>query len=216
MTAGLRAAEHEGEALARATMRHGFFLLHQHAGDMPAALEAVHLALEGYRRAGFAPGEGAILTNLALHHGQRGRMRHALGRQQEGIANAHSLGQPISFGRGLNMAGLIHSYLGELDQAPACTTEAIETYVRAGHHSFVISPRINRAIAHHALGRYEEALADGTEALRLCHSTVRPVPTRSSPGSTATPDASTSPARTPGRHCEEPGRRATRPTRRTA
>ncbi|MET9917488.1 tetratricopeptide repeat protein [Streptomyces sp. NPDC006435] len=137
---------------------------------MPAALEAVHLALEGYRRAGFAPGEGAILTNLALHHGQRGRMRHALGWQQEGIANARSLGQPISLGRGLNMAGLIHSYLGELDQALACTTEAIETYVRAGHHSFVISPRINRVIAHHALGRYEEALADGTEELRLCHS----------------------------------------------
>jgi len=169
-TAGLRAAEREGEVLARAAMRHGFFLLRRHAGDIPAALEAVHLALEGYRRAGFAPGEGTILTNLALHYGQRGQMRHALGWQQAGIANARSLGRPISLGRGLNMAGLIHSYLGELDQALVCTIEAIETHVRAGHRSFVISPRINRAIAHHSLGRYEEALADGTEALRLCRS----------------------------------------------
>ncbi|MFF8713043.1 hypothetical protein ACF07T_16655 [Streptomyces sp. NPDC015184] len=54
-TAGLRAAESEGEVLAQAAMRHDFFLLRQHAGDVPAALEAVHLALEGYRRAGFAP-----------------------------------------------------------------------------------------------------------------------------------------------------------------
>ncbi|MFF8612173.1 hypothetical protein [Streptomyces sp. NPDC015350] len=217
-TAGLRAAEREG--LAQAALRHGFFLLRQHAGDIPAALEAVHLALEGYRHAGFAPGEGAILTNLALHYGQRGQMRHALGWQQAGIANARSLGRPISLGRGLNMAGLIHSYLGELDRALVCTTEAIETYERAGHRSFVISPRSNRAIAHHALGRYEEALADGTEALRcaaaISNSTVRPVPMRSSPGSVATPDASTSPTRMPSGHCEEPGRRATRPTRRTA
>ncbi|MGW1354112.1 hypothetical protein ACWCQE_33265 [Streptomyces sp. NPDC002409] len=219
-TAGLRAVEREGEVLARAAMRHGFFLLRRHAGDIPAALEAVHLALEGYRRAGFAPGEGTILTNLALHHGQRGQMRHALGWQQAGIANARSLGWPISLGRGLNMAGLIHSYLGELDQALVCTTEAIETHVRAGHRSFVISPRTNRAIAHHALGRYEEALADGTEALRLCRSHQQQHSEAGaheiSPGSVATPDASTSPTRMPSGHCEEPGRRATRPTRRTA
>ncbi|AMW15063.1 transcriptional regulator, SARP family protein [Streptomyces qaidamensis] len=170
MTAGLRAAEHEGEALAQAAMQHGFFLLRQHAGDIQAALEAVHLALEGYRRTGFTSGEGAILTNLALHYGQRGQMRHALDWMEKSIAIARSLGRPIQVGRGLNMAGLIHSYLGELDRALERTTEAIETYLKAGHQSLTISPRINRAIAHHALGQYEEALADGTEALRLCHS----------------------------------------------
>lgn len=169
MTAGLRAAEHEGEVLPQAAMHQGFFLLRQHAGDIEAALEAVHLALEGYRRAGFAPGEGAIMTNLALHYGQRGQMRHALGWQEKSIAIARSLGQPNQLGRGLNMAGLIHSYLGELDRALERTTEAIESYLNAGYDSLTISPRINRAIAHHALGQYEEALADGTEALRLCY-----------------------------------------------
>lgn len=169
-TAGLCGAEHQDYVLGRAAMHQGFFLLRQHAGNIQAALEGGHLALEGYRRAGFTPGEGAILTNLALHYGQRGQMRHALSWQEKSIAIARSLGRPNQLGHGLSTEGLIHSYLGDLDRALARTTEAIEVYLGADYHSLTISPRINRAIAHHALGQREEALADGTEALRLCHS----------------------------------------------
>ncbi|NGO76219.1 tetratricopeptide repeat protein [Streptomyces sp. YC504] len=168
MTAGLRAAQGQGEVLAQAAMHHGFFLMRQHAGRVQDALVSVHLALDGYRSAGFTIGVGTILTNLALHYGQRGQMRHALGWQEQSIAIARSHGGAISLGRGLNTAGLIHAYLGEFDRAVELTTEAIEACLEGGHESLTISPRINRALALHALGRYEEALADGTEALRLC------------------------------------------------
>lgn len=167
--AGLRAAEHEDDVRAQAAMHHGFFLLRQHAGDTRAAWASVHVALAGYRSTGFTEGEGAVLINLALHYGQRGQMRHALGWQKQSTAIARSSGQPLLLGRALNMEGLIHSYLGELDSALQRTTEAIEVLLRAGHQALTISPRINRAIVHHALGQYDEALADGTEALRLCH-----------------------------------------------
>ncbi|MER7169957.1 AfsR/SARP family transcriptional regulator [Streptomyces mesophilus] len=168
MTAGLRAARRQDDAAAQAAMHHGFFLMRQHAGHIQEALEAVHLALKGYRRAGFAPGETAILTNLALHYGQRGQMRRALVWQEQATALARPRGRAISLGRGLNMAGLIHTYLGEFDLALARTTESIETMRSAGQESLLISPFINRAIARHGLGQYEEALADITEALRLC------------------------------------------------
>ncbi|WP_199551716.1 BTAD domain-containing putative transcriptional regulator [Streptomyces sp. N35] len=168
MTAGLRAARQQGDAAAEAAMHHGFFLMRQHAGRIQDALEAVHLAREGYRRAGFIPGEAAILTNLALHYGQRGQMRHALGWQEQAIALARSLGRANSLGRGLNMAGLIHTYLGEFDRALARTTESLEITRAAGQESLLISPHINRAIARYGLGQYEEGVADATEALRLC------------------------------------------------
>ncbi|MFD8050218.1 BTAD domain-containing putative transcriptional regulator [Streptomyces sp. Tu102] len=169
MTAGLRAAEHEGEVLAQAAMHNGFFLLRQHAGDVQAALDAVHLALEGYRQTGFTVGEGAILMNLALHYGQRGQMRRALNWQEMSTAIARLFGQPVQLGRSLNTTGLIQSYLGELGSALNHTTEAITTFAKGGYHSLTVSARVNRAITHHALGQYDAALVDGHEALRLCH-----------------------------------------------
>ncbi|MDF3147077.1 tetratricopeptide repeat protein, partial [Streptomyces sp. T21Q-yed] len=167
-TAGLRAAERDGALLGQASMQQSFFLLRQHTGDPQAALEALHSALEGYRRAEFASGEAAMLNNLALHHGQQGRMREALVWQEKSVAMSRGLDRRVGVGRGLNVLGLIHSYLGELDLALDRTTEAMETFLEGGHGSLTISVLVNRAIAQHALGHYDEALADGSEALRLC------------------------------------------------
>ncbi|MDX3230410.1 AfsR/SARP family transcriptional regulator [Streptomyces sp. ME19-01-6] len=167
-TAGLRAAERDGEVLAQAAMRHSLALLRQHTGDTQAALSALHGALEGYRRTGFTPGEAAIVSNLALHYGQRGEMRRALVWQESGIDMLRGLDRPVQLGIALNTMGLIHSYLGELDRALDRTTESIDTCLKHGQPSDTISSLINRAIAYHELGLYSEALADGAEALRLC------------------------------------------------
>jgi DNA-binding SARP family transcriptional activator/tetratricopeptide (TPR) repeat protein len=167
-TAGLRAAERDRSVLGQASMQQSLFLLRQHGGDPHGALEALHSALEGYRRSEFASGEAAMLNNLALHYGQQGRMREALAWQEKSVAMSRTHDRLVGLGRGLNVLGLIHSYLGELKLSIDRTTEALETFLEGGYGSLTISPRINRAIAHHALGRYDEALADGTEALRLC------------------------------------------------
>lgn len=167
-TAGLHAAERDGTVLGQASMQQSLFLLRQHSGDPQTAVEALHRALEGYQRAEFASGEAAMLINLALHHGQQGRMREALVWQEKSVAMNRDLDRQVGLGRGLNVLGLIHSYLGELYLAIDRTTQAMETFLKVGYASLTISARVNRAIARHALGQYDEALADGTEALRLC------------------------------------------------
>lgn len=167
-TAALRAAEHEGDILAQAVLWNSLGLLRQHTGQTLAAREALHAAQEGYRSAGFALGEAAVLTNWAIHYALRGEMRRALDCQQAGYALLRDLGRPVLLARALNTAGLSHAYLGEFDRAVECTTEAIETCRAHDQQSATIGPLINRAIAHHGRGRYDEALADATEALRLC------------------------------------------------
>jgi DNA-binding SARP family transcriptional activator/tetratricopeptide (TPR) repeat protein len=168
VAAGLRAAEHRGETPALAAMQHSLGLMRQSTGDSDAALVALRRALDGYRSSGLAAGEAAILSNLAVHAGQRGEMRRALRWQEAGIEVLRGLDQPVQLGSSLNTLGLIHAHLGQLDRALDRTTESIELCLRHGQPSRTISPLINRSLVLHDLGRYEEALTDGAEALRLC------------------------------------------------
>ncbi|MFF0723213.1 BTAD domain-containing putative transcriptional regulator [Streptomyces sp. NPDC004134] len=166
-TAGLRAAAECGEVAARGAMYHSLGLLRQSTGDSDAALEALHRARDDYRASGLATGEAAILGNLSVHAGQRGEMREALRFQEAGIEVIRGLDKPLQLGRALNIVGLIHAYLGELDRGLDRTTEAIELCLRRGQPPRTIAPLINRALIHSYLGRYEEALADAAGALRL-------------------------------------------------
>nr|WP_240929457.1 BTAD domain-containing putative transcriptional regulator [Streptomyces coryli] len=167
-TAGLSAAEGEGDVLAQAAMRHHLAVLYDHIGDGRQALEYKHRALAGFRQTGFAPGEAATLSNLAIHHGRGGEMRRAFEYQERAVDLLRTIGQPVQLANGLNTMGLLRAYLGGLESALDSTTEAIDLCHQHGRPIGAISPLINRALAQHCLGRYEAALADGTEALRLC------------------------------------------------
>lgn len=166
-TAGLRAAEEHGEVQARGAMYHSLGLLGQNSGDSAAALDALHRALDDYRDTGLEAGEAAILSNLAVHAGQRGDMRRALHWQQLGMEVLRGLDKPVQLGGSLNTLGLVHAYLGQLDRGLERTTESIEVCLAHGQPPRTISPLINRSLIHTCLGQYEAALADADEAMRL-------------------------------------------------
>nr|WP_206314291.1 BTAD domain-containing putative transcriptional regulator [Streptomyces coryli] len=166
-TAGLQAAEAAGDALAQAAMLQSLGVLGHHIEDQGRNLEHLRGALEGFRSAGYVPGEASVLINLAVYYGRRGQMLQALEWQQRAVALIRDLDRPVLLGIALNVMGFIHSYLGESEQAIERTTEAIELSLRHGQPLGTISPLVNRAIAHHGRGDYEAALADGTQALRL-------------------------------------------------
>ncbi|MYS36153.1 DNA-binding SARP family transcriptional activator [Streptomyces sp. KhCrAH-43] len=167
VTAGLHAAEAEGDTLARAAMLQSLGVLGHHTEDQGSNLEHFLGALEGYRTAGFVPGQASIMCNLAVYYGRRGHMGHAGQWQERGVELLRDLDHPVLLGNALDVAALIHSYLGESERAVERATEAIEISLRHGQPMGTISPLVNRAIAHHARGDFEAALADGTRALRL-------------------------------------------------
>ncbi|NEB73794.1 tetratricopeptide repeat protein, partial [Streptomyces sp. SID14478] len=167
VTAGLRAAEAAGDPLAKAAMLQSLGVLGHHVEDQGRNLDHLLGALEGYRSAGDLSGEASVMSNLAVYYGRRGQMRRAWEWQQRAVVLLRDLDRPVILGIGLNVMGVIHSYLGESEQAIARTSEAIELSLRHGQPLGTISPLVNRAIAHHGRGDHEAALADGTQALRL-------------------------------------------------
>ncbi|MFD5788706.1 BTAD domain-containing putative transcriptional regulator [Streptomyces sp. NPDC127037] len=165
--AGLRAAEAAGDPLARAAMLQSLGVLGHHTEDQGSNLDHFLGALEGYRSAGFVPGQASVMSNLAVYYGRRGQMRQAGEWQERGVELLRGLDRPVLLGIALNVVSLIHSYLGESERAVERASEAIELSLRHGQPMGTISPLVNRAIAHHGRGDYEAALADGTRALRL-------------------------------------------------
>ncbi|MFJ3091221.1 AfsR/SARP family transcriptional regulator [Streptomyces sp. NPDC086838] len=166
-TAGLRAAEAAGDPLARAAMLQSLGVLGHHTEDQGRNLDHFLGALEGYRTAGFVPGQASAMSNLAVYYGRRGQMRQAGEWQERGVELLRGLDRPVLLGIALNVVSLIHSYLGESELAVERASEAIELSRRHGQPMGTISPLVNRAVAHHGRGDYEAALADGTLALRL-------------------------------------------------
>ncbi|WP_326736228.1 AfsR/SARP family transcriptional regulator [Streptomyces sp. NBC_01022] len=166
-TAGLHAAEAAGDVLARATMLQSLGVLGHHVEDQGHNLDHLLGALEGFRAGGFTPGEAAALGNLSVYYGRRGEMRRAEAWQRRSLTLIRDLDRPVMLGVALDVMGLIHSYLGESEQAIESTSEAIDLALRRGQPLETISPLVNRAIAHHGRGDYGAALADGTRALLL-------------------------------------------------
>ncbi|NGO74263.1 transcriptional regulator, SARP family protein [Streptomyces sp. YC504] len=167
-TAGLRAAIEAGDVLAEAAMRLSLGSLAQDAGDFAAALDHFHLARRRYHDGGFAPGEAAVLANLGVQHGLRGDVAECVDHLHRSIQIYRGLEMPAQLCPVLDLAGQSHTYLGDLEQAVAFSTEAIATSAEHEHAVAGIGPLTGRAVALHGLGRYEDALADATEAVRLC------------------------------------------------
>ncbi|MBC9713798.1 tetratricopeptide repeat protein [Streptomyces sp. TRM66268-LWL] len=167
-TAGLQAAAHAGEVLAEAAMRLSLGSLAQDAGEFDAALDHFHHARRGYRDGAYAPGEAAVLANLGIQYGLRGDVAQGIDHLHRCIDLYRALGVPTRLGPVLDIAGQGHTYLGDLEQSVALTTEAVTTALDHDQAVAAIGPLTGRAAALHGLGRYDQALADATEAARLC------------------------------------------------
>ena len=104
-------------------------------GDLRAATEAGHRALDGYRTVGDEHREAITLFNLGAIAEQRGQIDEAVSRAREGGAIADRIGSELYHAFALTHLGSAAHQAGALDQAEARLAEAFDAFDALGADS---------------------------------------------------------------------------------
>ena len=104
-------------------------------GDLRAAAEAGHRALDGYRTVGDEHREAIALFNLGAIAEQRGRIEEAAAFAREAGAIADRIGSDLYQAFSLDHLGSAAHQAGALDQAEARLTEAFDAFETLGADS---------------------------------------------------------------------------------
>jgi CHAT domain-containing protein/tetratricopeptide (TPR) repeat protein len=142
--------------------------LHTRRNDLEAARAAYQEALavpgDGDSRLDF---EGEVRGALANIDRMQGRYDEALEHGARGLSRAREQGDPVLIGSALNMVGLIHSDMGNSDQAMAYYEEALIQTRKAGNRLQEITILSNLGFEHQEQDRPAEALHSFVASLDL-------------------------------------------------
>ncbi|HET6707397.1 AfsR/SARP family transcriptional regulator [Amycolatopsis sp.] len=161
----LRAAVHAGDEGAQAAMHMSLGILAWTLGRHTEALAEMGHALDGGRRAGLAPLEGAALLNMGIIQLEIGRPAPAVELFTEGRELGRRTGQDFVVANALLNSASAHLELGELDVARRCSEQAMAICDRVRSPHAAATARSNLGQVHLAAGRLWEAEEHLTAAL---------------------------------------------------
>jgi tetratricopeptide (TPR) repeat protein len=134
--------------------------LHQVAGRMDEALDALRAALSLHRSAGNRRSEGIVLSTLAHVHLQTGALGEARAAADEAVAIARELGNATAEARRLALTGRIAEVAGRLAEARALFDAAV---ARSPDATAWVRGRLG--VLEVRAGRRAEGLATAREAV---------------------------------------------------
>jgi len=160
-------AQKGGYPLVRADLLSLRGQIHTGLGDLTAALEDFHRALELMEACGNRHSQLSILANAAYHHYLLGQLDQAEALIQRDIELAQTFRRETYYAYAINLRGFLHQARGELEAARRDHEEALTIQQRLGEE-YEVAVTLNwLGLLARREGRLEEALRQGQEGLAL-------------------------------------------------
>jgi len=167
VSAGLAAAELDGELRAQAAAHVSLGDLHWRQGTHRRAIDHYGQALTLARRSGWIEGQAAALGSLGSIHRHRGQTRLAADRTGQALGLYRQTGALGGLASALDSLGVVYSELGRLRDAADRHAEALALRRKLKSRGGEAMSLVNLAEVYHRLGRLDPALDHLAQALTL-------------------------------------------------